>query len=588
VKRALFIYAFNCSVVLTFISGVAAQSVKQGVPRDSITGRVLAEGGEPIPNATVWAVKVGGREVEVRNVSAVTDGEGRYQLDNLSPGSYRLMVRAPGYVLANDTRNAAPHHPGETVNLDLARGGVITGTVTDSTGEPVVALHVSAILVREPGGKPLRRAATSASRLTDDRGVYRLYGLLPGSYLVVVRSRGNYNVARAVNSVPVYYPSATIDTATEVSVGTGDEVTGIDIRYRVEQGHAVSGTVTGLPPIGPQSNGVSIYLTHAGSGAMEASSFISTRGTDHGFAFYGVPDGEYDLSAEEAARDRGTVASEPRRVSVKGADVTELQVALSPLASLAGQIKIEKIVDAADRAECRGDRSYTAEDVVLLAHRDERPTSKDKSPLARKTVFESAPDSKGEFEIRGLRAGLYRPEALLANAAWYLKSIGTPTARPGQPADPAKGGIALKAGERIAGITVVISEGAAEFHGRVKAAEAGTALPERLRVHLIPADREHFNNGLRFREAMVQSDSVFTLNNIAPGRYWIVAEQVPDQELTEKAQRPVAWDAEGRARLLREAEALNARLELEPCRRVKDFELRYPQTRAGAAPKRKI
>lgn len=244
---------------------------------------------------------------------------------------------------------------------------------------------------------------------------------------------------------------------------------------------------------------------------------------------------------------------------------------------------------AADRAECKPDRAYSAEDVVLLAQRDEKPAGRQKASVARRTLFESAPNSKGEFVLRGLRAGLYRPELLLANGGWYLKAITAPGARPDQPVDLGRSGIAVKAGERLAGVSIVIGEGAAALNGRVKAAKDGAALPERLRLHLVPAEREHFNNGLRFREAMVQSDSVFTLNNIAPGRYWIVVEQALEQELTEKDQRPVAWDAEGRARLLRAAEALNASLELQPCQRVKDFELRYPQqaAAAGTAPKRK-
>src|SRR5205807_1489725 len=62
-------------------------------------------------------------------------------------------------------------------------GGVINGTVTDSDKQPVVAVRVRALMIRDANGE-LTNGSVATERLTDDRGIYRLYGLTSGSYVV--------------------------------------------------------------------------------------------------------------------------------------------------------------------------------------------------------------------------------------------------------------------------------------------------------------------------------------------------------------------------------------------------------------------
>jgi hypothetical protein len=56
--------------------------------------------------------------------------------------------------------------------------------------------------------------------------------------------------------------------------------------------------------------------------------------------------------------------------------------------------------------------------------------------------------------------------------------------------------------------------------------------------------------------------------NVAPGKYWPVARAVPDDEPSDRPPAPVAWDANERAKLRREAEALKVEIELKPCQRA--------------------
>src|SRR4030095_10196519 len=135
-------------------------------------------------------------------------------------------------------------------------------------------------------------------RATDDRGVYRFYGLSPGSYLVwAAKPRIGLLAPTAYdNDTPTYSPSSTRDTASEVVVRDGEEITA-DIQYRAEPGHAISGKVVGVLESQTQfSLGASINLIDV----RDRSSLVGTSANSNdnfSFAIYGVADGEYELSA---------------------------------------------------------------------------------------------------------------------------------------------------------------------------------------------------------------------------------------------------------------------------------------------------
>jgi hypothetical protein len=66
--------------------------------------------------------------------------------------------------------------------LYMARGAAIEGVVRGITGEPAPDIGV---LVTPAGDAPPELAGILGSPwMTDDRGVYRVYGLAPGSYVV--------------------------------------------------------------------------------------------------------------------------------------------------------------------------------------------------------------------------------------------------------------------------------------------------------------------------------------------------------------------------------------------------------------------
>lgn len=123
-------------------------------------------------------------------------------------------------------------------------------------------------------------------------------------------------------------------------------------------------------------------------------------------------------------------------------------------------------------------------------------------------------------------------------------------------------------------LIVTPTEGAASVRGKIIPATAGAKLPAHLRVHAIPAERERADAVLHYAQVNANSDGSFTLTNLAPGKYWLHARVNSDDEATTLPPRPAAWDNTERARLRREAEAAKVEIELQPCQRVSNYEIK--------------
>jgi len=168
--------------VFSFPSLVPGQT-RLAVRTGAITGRVLTEDGSTVDGATVFCVPFGS-DSQMKTTTA--DVEGQFSFPGLTPAAYRISARSPGYVLATAVDvDGQIARIGDTLTLTLVKGGVITGRVTNASGAPLVAVRVVAQRVRDAEGRLLRSDPFSRSRLTDDRGIYRLFGLTAGAYQVV-------------------------------------------------------------------------------------------------------------------------------------------------------------------------------------------------------------------------------------------------------------------------------------------------------------------------------------------------------------------------------------------------------------------
>ena len=194
----------------------------------SIKGRVVADDGRPVVNATLMAQAVNGPP-SVR--PAQVDSEGKFSFDDLPSAAYIVFAVAPGYIdeatSTGDPNDWPRHLIGAQLKIKMIKGGVITGKVTNSKGDPIVGVPVHAVALNNPSSSPTDFLGIGGAE-SDDRGIYRIYGLKPGPYVVNAGGPGQFGLATSNGfdlDVPTYYPSATRDTAIPVVVRSGDETT---------------------------------------------------------------------------------------------------------------------------------------------------------------------------------------------------------------------------------------------------------------------------------------------------------------------------------------------------------------------------
>jgi len=296
-----------------------------------------------------------------------------------------------------------------------------------------------------------------------------------------------------------------------------------------------------------------------------------------GFAFYGVPDGDYDLIAQSNFGRGDTLASEPRRISVKGADVTGVELVVKGLAAITGRV----VLETSPASECKNKRQPLLAETVLAVRRNDKSTAKDQLTVAN-YFAQSLPDQSGDFTLRNLAAGPFNLQVRLFAKYWFLRSIvrqvpGAPPPRGGaanRPNDAARNGINLKSGERVSGVIVTLSAGAASLRGVVKPG-VGESLPERLYLHLVPTEKENAEDVLRFFVAPVNADGTFALNNLPPGRYWALARVVGDDALLSDPKLRAPEQADARSQVRRAAETANQAIEFKPCQNVIDYQLPF-------------
>lgn len=552
---------FVISLALIALGASPAPGQKSSSRAGAISGRIVTDDGQPIVKATV-------RISAVRTTAGVgrvvgVEEDGRFEAADLAPGLYRVFVNAPGYANPVSSAERKFYRPGDFITIKLVRGGVVTGAVSAFTGEPVVAAPVRAIRVRDEEGRPLRFPSGSQTVQTDDRGVYRLYGLLAGYYLIAAGSGSFFSPLQFsdyTEHAPTYYPSSTRDTAAEVAVRGAQEVTGVDIRYRAERGYSISGTVTGnIPP--STMGGASVTLRQVSGGVGQSVQIV--QGEVRSFAVHGLADGEYEITARSFRQNGEGDISPARRVTIKGADVTGVELALAPLGSISGRIVLE-----APPSACKKDRTPRLEEIALIAVED-----RGKGEGVRQSS-DTAPDEKGEFTLRSLEAASYRIDFNLPDV-WYVRSMSLPS--PAKKTADALTGVSIKSGEKATGLLVAVAEGAASLSGRIVTEKENDSLPSRTRLHLVPADKELFDNPLRYAEAIVKNDGLFAFANIAPGRYKLLARAIAEDEIFSDA-RPAAWDSQSRRKLRAEAEATAAVIELKPCQKMVDYALRFSPT----------
>ncbi|HKV41515.1 MAG TPA: carboxypeptidase-like regulatory domain-containing protein [Blastocatellia bacterium] len=181
----------------------------------------------------------------VSSAKVVTDSEGTYRFDGVTAGQYYVNAFAPAYVQEAGKTNGllvvADGDHIEGLDVALKRGGVITGTVLRPDGRPAIGVQIQREQITETGAAPAFESGAvnqisigpADMVLTDDRGVYRMYGLPSGKFRVkTAGTQLRPGLAIVENLEQSFYYPGVVDpsAAASVQVKAGAETTGIDIK----------------------------------------------------------------------------------------------------------------------------------------------------------------------------------------------------------------------------------------------------------------------------------------------------------------------------------------------------------------------
>jgi hypothetical protein len=333
--------------------------------RGLIVGQVVDAAGRPVPEPLVRltpsltvAPNLATAPTTTSDAGVVGDSQGRFFFTDVPPGNYRMEASKEGHTVGyfGQRRPGGPstqltlgvNERRADIKLTLWKFAVISGTVVDEAGEPVVGVGVRAMYRDVVGGRPAfgnrdMPADQASTAVTDDRGQFRFPRLLPGSYVVFVPStlttmpasvlegttpsclftsgimelpqRGDARALQLGESVlinmtrvltppaaadgrlqvyrPTYFPSAaSAAEATPIPVASGDERTGIAIALRPTPAVRVSGRLVtpdgGAPPPMP------IRLT--GSAAADIVGLDLPSGSGAPIALYDTVNGMSDAT----------------------------------------------------------------------------------------------------------------------------------------------------------------------------------------------------------------------------------------------------------------------------------------------------
>jgi hypothetical protein len=321
------------------------------------------EGRRPIRRALVTISSAEARGQRIVN----TDDTGHFQVAGLPTGTYTAVVSKPGYVSSYYGSRRPGRAPGtpftladgerRDLTIPLMHGAAVTGVITDPFGRPLPDIRVSVLELRTVNGE--RRLVTVPgpnANTTDERGIYRLWGLPSGTFLVSAAPNGLVSNAavrqitstdldwarqqltsgragtspapdagHTVGYATVYFPGVVDATsASQLVVSAGQERSGLDFSLQLVPTAVIDGTVIGQDGQ-PVTSGTQVLLTRAQgpqlAGAGVAAPFLSRGvGLDRlgKFSLAGVEPGQYTLTARGSSRQTGPPAPPPPPPGVPG------------------------------------------------------------------------------------------------------------------------------------------------------------------------------------------------------------------------------------------------------------------------------
>jgi protocatechuate 3,4-dioxygenase beta subunit len=510
--RSLARAAFILAALLTPTLRADAQAPRtQGTA--VVTGRVtIGEKGAAGVTVALYHLELGPDRSAI--TSGKTDAEGNYRLTNVPAGRFNLLAVAPAYVgpgegpfSAGRVVNVAEGEAVEKIDFALVRGGVITGRVRDADGSPVIGERVQ---LNPVGQETSWRGFFTSNPFmyeTDDRGVYRLYGVAPGKYTISVgESAGDGEVRFGAGGrgyyARTYYPdTGEASKATVIEINAGAEVTNADITVgRKSRSFVATGRVvdeSGKPVAGTQVGLGSLVNDSKDMGSVGWGSLTDSDGRFH---LDGLLPGRYATFVWNEGNSEGY--SEAVKFEVTDADLSGLQIVLRRGATLSGVAVIEGTTDPKILARL----SQLSVAVGVQANGLQVPSFGD---------VRVAPD--GSWRATGLRPGKARVYS--ASYPPPLNLVLTRVERDGVPVQE----IEITPGANVPGVRVVFEYAGGRIRGQVKIENGPLPAGTRLGVS---ARRRGDEPGFGYMShgTLVDARGQFVIEGLPAGEYELTLE----------------------------------------------------------------
>ena len=386
------------SILLVFGIAVCiqAQTTTQKVANASISGKVTIKG-KPAPGVVIIATGAGDRYGSmVRGHRARTDQTGSYRIINLPADTYAISAVTLALVPANQSDSVVVSEGEEVqdVNLLLVPGGVITGKITNFEGEPIIGerVTISPADQRTPSRFSTLMPRFFLDNTTDDRGVYRAFGLPPGKYKVSVGESDQGRKSSREYFKQTFYPSVT-DTAkaTVIEVTEGSVTNDVDIVMgRPVATFRVSGRVVDSETRRPISNikfGVGQTIQHDRNSSSTSSGMAGNVNANGEFRLENVTPGRYTIYTEPPAESDIPTASVTFEVVDRDRD--DLLITTTKGSSLSGVVMLDGNENAS----------------TMLSSLRICAVGKSTEP-AHANARASAVGPDGTFRITGVRSGI--------------------------------------------------------------------------------------------------------------------------------------------------------------------------------------
>lgn len=552
-------------LLLRSLLSFAAAMLLPGIGGNALWGQSLAPGGAGYPVRGTVVDGVTGQPVpralvELNaDLAQLTDGNGQFFFDNVPGQLYVISVSKPGYLGAGHAQQVVHYgnvgmSSGEALparrvvvgpdmpNLTfrMTPDGAVTGRVTLSTGDSPDGIRVQVYQRRIQGGRPTWQMAGVATTRSD--GSFRLGDLPPGSYMVsTMASMDNPGEPTGGHVAvwgypPVYYPGVTDPSAAGI--------------LNVAPGQQAEADLT---------------LTHQKFFPVTIALHTPDPGLPANFEILDAGGHQTGFPAHYEPRDEVVHATVPNgrwMVDVHtygptmGWGRATFLVASAPASLAVGVESVPRIPVMVNRdfssANSQGAGNGPGLNLTLL--------DADAFGTGGSGFLGPGPGGAGTWQINMTQPGSYWVQATAFPPA-YISSI------TGGGVDLASNPLIVAPGSAISSIDVTLRDDPGSITGQIAGATPGTtgssAPPGEhplVWVYAIPL----FPTATELPQGFVNQDGTFTIANLAPGSYRVVACDAPQEIDFHSADGVAAWAGKGQLVTVDAGSAANVQLTVSP------------------------